>query len=91
MLVIDTGSSWMWVSGDECVDLSDCPESSAFHYLLSDSYEPTKGTKKIVYGDGSTEGLIVSDTVSASASDELKVDKFSFIKVDSEYDYYGKG
>ena len=91
MLVIDTGSSWMWVSGDECVDLSDCPESSAFHYLLSDSYEPTKGTKKIVYGDGSTEGLIVSDTVSASASNELKVDDFSFIKVDSEYDYYGKG
>ena len=42
MLVVDTGSSWMWVSGDECADLADCTDPSAFHYLLSDSYEPTR-------------------------------------------------
>ena len=57
----------MWVSGDECADLADCTDPSAFHYLLSDSYEPTRDTKKIVYGDGETEGLIVTDTVSATA------------------------
>ena len=41
MLVIDTGSSWMWVSADECADTDDCEDPSAFHYLLSDTYRPT--------------------------------------------------
>ena len=80
-VVIDTGSSWTWALTDECDDIDDCPNESAFHYLLSDTFQLTDETKSITYGDRVTEGLICSDNVGTEASEDLIVANFPMIKV----------
>ena len=82
-LIIDTGSSWTWVKADKCADIDDCPnDGGAFHYLLSDTFVSTDQNKKIVYGDRTTEGQIVKDTVIATANEALMITNFPFIEVE---------
>jgi hypothetical protein len=49
-LLVDTGSSWIWTSVDECDPTLETCTQTAFHPQASSTYELTDTYKKIVYG-----------------------------------------
>ena len=61
-LVIDTGSSLMWVQGDEC-PATECTGVS-YDSSLSTTFIPTSIIEEIVYGMHNIRGYVVKDQVS---------------------------
>lgn len=63
-LIVDTGSSWTWLSGKSCTG---CPGTT---YLNTDSTSFLNKTllNDITYGQGFVEGFISEDVFSLNAS-----------------------
>jgi hypothetical protein len=76
LLLVDTGSSWLWILTDDCEDEEDCEqlEKESFHKELSETFVGTDDDKKIVYGNFVTEGKKSFDTVQTVTDDMLSVE-----------------
>ena len=59
-LVLDTGSSVMWVQGSECPNPSECTGQS-FDSSESITFNALTTTEEITYGVGKIEGYAVKD------------------------------
>ncbi|CUS20398.1 LAQU0S01e05710g1_1 [Lachancea quebecensis] len=79
-VILDTGSSNLWVPSDECGSLA-CFLHSKYSHDASSSYK-ANGTKfAIQYGSGSLEGYISQDTLSIG---DLTIPKQDFAEATSE-------
>lgn len=63
-LLLDTGSSIMWVQSKECQEAGMCDGDNPYDHWLSDGYAETQRTQTIEYGIGKVVGKLVSDEVS---------------------------
>ncbi|KAI4561736.1 hypothetical protein MJG53_016790 [Ovis ammon polii x Ovis aries] len=61
-VVIDTGSSDLWVSSIFCTSPA-CYKHNTFKYNESSTYRPTQETFNIIYGSGIIKGLLAYDTI----------------------------
>jgi saccharopepsin len=59
-LVLDTGSSWIWVPSVDC----DCHESNRYDYKSSSTYYDTKKSLILQYGVGTVYGNLSQETFS---------------------------
>ena len=64
-LVLDTGSSWIWVPGTTC----DCHSSRRFDSEASSTYNTTGVSKLLEYGIGSVYGYL--------SKESIKIDEFT--------------
>eukprot|EP00992_Anisonema_acinus_P009413 TRINITY_DN5628_c0_g1_i1.p1 TRINITY_DN5628_c0_g1~~TRINITY_DN5628_c0_g1_i1.p1 ORF type:complete len:377 (+),score=62.68 TRINITY_DN5628_c0_g1_i1:49-1179(+) len=64
-VVMDTGSSNLWVSGSQCTDVG-CSKMHKFYASKSSTYVGTNTPFAIQYGTGSCSGKLANDTVSPS-------------------------
>jgi hypothetical protein len=84
-LLVDTGSSWIWVASESCLsqqtDINCYISSEAFHPSSSLTLERTKDTKSIKYGTLQVEGAVVHDNVRFAPIGPV-VDQMPFIMVD---------
>jgi saccharopepsin len=79
-LMIDTGSSWLWVASDNCTDYrtdSECNEH-AFHSSLSRTINITPEDHVIRYGTLQVEGKVANDRVGFG---HFIVEQMPFIQV----------
>ncbi|WWC63811.1 uncharacterized protein I303_106416 [Kwoniella dejecticola CBS 10117] len=63
LLIMDTGSSDLWVAGSSCTS-SSCTGVSTFDTGDSSSYNTNNAAFNISYGSGDADGFLASDTVS---------------------------
>ena len=63
-LLLDSGSSVMWVQSTECPNPSQCHGESPYKSLLSATYKQSDLTQTIQYGIGKVIGHIVTDQIS---------------------------
>ena len=76
-MLIDTGSSLLWVYGTECKDTSPpCQGHSKFKSADSDTYEKIDDGFVIRYGMGSVKGIPAKDTVHFSQTLKSVAQKF---------------
>jgi hypothetical protein len=61
-LIIDTGSSWTWLMGEDCPSF-EC-NGNEYNAHLSKTFKPTKKEHEITYGKGYVYGAVASDDVS---------------------------
>ena len=79
-LVLDTGSSLMWVQGDEC-PASECSGES-FDSSKSTTFTPSSTIEEIVYGMHVIRGYVVQDQVSWDLDQQnLSISNMTFIDV----------
>lgn len=62
LLILDTGSSDMWVADQDCTT-NTCSSLSRFNTAESSTYDASNTPFQISYGSGDAAGLIVQDTV----------------------------
>lgn len=62
-LILDTGSSDLWVAGTACTS-SSCRSTNLFNSGSSSTYQSSNAPFDITYGSGAAEGIIATDTVS---------------------------
>lgn len=62
-LILDTGSSDLWVAGSQCTT-STCRSISTFNTASSSSYATSNQPFSITYGSGQAQGIIAQDTIS---------------------------
>ncbi|OCF32449.1 endopeptidase [Kwoniella heveanensis BCC8398] len=62
LLIMDTGSSDLWVAGAECTS-SSCQGVSSFSESSSSTYSTSNAAFNISYGSGDADGFLASDTV----------------------------
>ncbi|WVR08878.1 hypothetical protein IAU60_005937 [Kwoniella sp. DSM 27419] len=62
LLIMDTGSSDLWVAGSECTS-SSCTGVTTFSESGSSSYSTSNAPFNISYGSGDADGFLASDTV----------------------------
>ncbi|KAK6906397.1 hypothetical protein I203_100382 [Kwoniella mangroviensis CBS 8507] len=63
LLIMDTGSSDLWVAGSTC-ESSSCTGVSSFNAQDSSSYNTDNSAFNISYGSGDADGYLATDTVS---------------------------
>ncbi|WWD06960.1 hypothetical protein V865_005057 [Kwoniella europaea PYCC6329] len=63
LLIMDTGSSDLWVAGSTC-ESSSCTGVSSFNAEDSTSYNTDNSAFNISYGSGDADGYLATDTVS---------------------------
>ncbi|WWC91004.1 uncharacterized protein L201_005943 [Kwoniella dendrophila CBS 6074] len=63
LLIMDTGSSDLWVAGSTCQS-SSCTGVSSFNSGSSSSYNSNNAAFNISYGSGDADGYLATDTVS---------------------------
>lgn len=61
-VVFDTGSSNLWINGDECT-VKSCTDKPQFTTTASSSFIDTRRHMNVTFGSGSVAGKIVQDTV----------------------------
>lgn len=66
-LIIDTGSSNLWVTNKDCVQLKD---SEGYDHNKSSTYREDGGEFSVEYGDGGIEGWVSRDLVRVETSGE---------------------
>ena len=78
-LILDSGSSIMWVQAAECPNPSQCHGESPFEDTKSTSYVKTELVQTINYGIGKVVGYVVKDQVAweptplpSQVSDEVR-------------------
>lgn len=79
-VILDTGSSNLWVPSDECGSLA-CFLHEKYDHDSSSSYKPNGTEFAIQYGSGSLEGYISQDTLSIG---DLTIPKQDFAEATSE-------
>lgn len=79
-VILDTGSSNLWVPGSECGSLA-CFLHSKYDHDSSSSYKPNGTEFAIRYGSGSLEGYISQDTLHMG---DLTIPKQDFAEATSE-------
>lgn len=63
-LLFDTGSNWLWVFSEDCVN---CPYVNSFDEEESSTFEKVRLDKtSLYYGSGSVEGYEIDETVCLS-------------------------
>eukprot|EP00747_Dinoflagellata_sp_TGD_P212426 gnl/TRDRNA2_/TRDRNA2_85514_c0_seq1.p1 gnl/TRDRNA2_/TRDRNA2_85514_c0~~gnl/TRDRNA2_/TRDRNA2_85514_c0_seq1.p1 ORF type:complete len:575 (+),score=58.01 gnl/TRDRNA2_/TRDRNA2_85514_c0_seq1:98-1822(+) len=75
-VIFDTGSSNLWVPGEEC--LMQCWFKPRFRRLLSKNYQPDPRRFQIMYVSGPVAGWLGRDTVKAGG-EEVKQQRFATI------------
>ena len=69
-LLLDTGSSWTWVAGEECTEAKGCPNS---RLKRTESFS-THGRPEIVhYAQGSLLGNVATDQISLDGKESATV------------------
>lgn len=63
-LIVDSGSSVMWVQSEECHRLSECTNSHPYASQNSQSFKRSGMQSAIQYGIGRVEGELATDQVS---------------------------
>lgn len=79
-VILDTGSSNLWVPSVDCGSLA-CFLHSKYDHSASSSYKPNGTEFAIQYGSGSLEGYISQDTLSVG---DLVIPKQDFAEATSE-------
>lgn len=79
-VILDTGSSNLWVPSTECGSLA-CFLHSKYDHDSSSSYKPNGTDFSIQYGSGSLEGYVSQDTLSIG---DLTIPKQDFAEATSE-------
>ncbi|KAL7416888.1 aspartic peptidase A1 [Mrakia frigida] len=79
-VVLDTGSSNLWVPGAKCTSIA-CFLHSKYDSTASSTYKPNGSTFEIHYGSGSLEGFFSQDTL---AIGDLTVKKQDFAESTKE-------
>ncbi|CAR28584.1 hypothetical protein ZYGR_0S02180 [Zygosaccharomyces rouxii] len=79
-VILDTGSSNLWVPSTECSSLA-CFLHSKYDHDSSSSYKPNGTEFAIRYGSGSLEGYISQDTLNLG---DLSITKQDFAEATSE-------
>jgi hypothetical protein len=85
-LLFDTGSSDLWVPGQQCTSSSSCLNHKKFDGSKSSSYQAGTQTFNIQYGTGSMTGVVSQDVVSIG---DLKVTQ-SFGEANTEADFFNQ-
>ena len=63
-LLLDSGSSVMWVQSTECPNPSQCHGNSPYKSMLSTTFKQSEVSQSIQYGIGKVIGHIATDQVS---------------------------
>lgn len=79
-VILDTGSSNLWIPSTECTSLA-CFLHSKYDHSSSSSYKPNGTEFAIRYGSGSLEGYISQDTLNLG---DLSITKQDFAEATSE-------
>lgn len=79
-VILDTGSSNLWVPGSECGSLA-CFLHAKYDHDASSTYKANGSTFAIQYGSGSLEGYISQDTLSIG---DLTIPKQDFAEATAE-------
>ena len=80
-LVLDTGSSWVWVPGPKCA----CHVSTPFNSSASSTYNSTLTRLDLYYGVGEVHGYLGSDFIEIDGKKASQ----SFVLVDQDYNLDG--
>ena len=89
-MLIDTGSSVLWVFGEECKDTDPlCKDHRKFEPGKSSTFQDEKRDLKIQYVKGQVLGTIGRDDLFITDGLEARKQQFgSASKVDTQYDGY---
>ena len=79
-VVLDTGSSNLWVPSSECGSIA-CYLHNKYDSSASETYRPNGSDFEIRYGSGSVKGFISQDTVKLGS---VKIPKQDFAEVTQE-------
>ena len=84
-MLVDTGSSWMWVGLTDCSVIENPKKGcEAGYYRYKDSKTFKKGSvyKSVVYGKGSAHGYVSTDQIYFDANRTLGLPNAYFIAVE---------
>lgn len=90
MLLLDTGSSWMWTWADDCQDASQSDlcqyQEDRFHYKNSKTFVMSDEVREINYVSGYSFGPVCTDTISFNQS--IRAESFKFFIQTYPFEHY---